>query len=266
MKHYPKIPKGQTPKDVCSEVAPIIIHTVDQSQDVIPDHSQLTELDKPNQHPIEAIIGLKEELERLNNKEVIVEEIDPTVPEWAKQPEKPKYTAEEVGALAADTKIPTKLEELEEDDEHLTVSITEKKKWNSGTGTGGGFSGDYNDLLNKPTIPTKLSELESDDEHLTVSVAEKEQWNQTGGSFSSDYNDLINKPQIPTTLAELEIDDEHQTVTAAEKIEWSNKISSQQNVEDADKIFTIDIDGKVILKTLAEINSGLTWGMLVGKS
>ena len=86
MRHYPRIPEGQTPKDVCSEVAPIIIHTVDQSQDVIPDHSQLTELDKPNQHPIEAIIGLKEELERLNNKEVIVEETDPTVPEWATQP------------------------------------------------------------------------------------------------------------------------------------------------------------------------------------
>ena len=32
-----------------------------------------------------------------------VEETDPTVPEWAKQKEKPKYTADEVGALSADT-------------------------------------------------------------------------------------------------------------------------------------------------------------------
>lgn len=31
------------------------------------------------------------------------EETDPTVPDWAKQPEKPGYTASEVGALAADT-------------------------------------------------------------------------------------------------------------------------------------------------------------------
>lgn len=30
-----------------------------------------------------------------------IEETDPTVPDWAKQPEKPKYTAEEVGALDA---------------------------------------------------------------------------------------------------------------------------------------------------------------------
>ena len=49
-------------------------------------------------------------------------------------------------------------------------------------------------------------------------------------------------------------------------MEWNNKISIQQNVEDAEKIFTIDVDGKTILKTLAEINSGLTWGMLAGKS
>lgn len=33
-------------------------------------------------------------------------ETDPTVPEWAKQPEKPKYTAAEVGALPADAPIP----------------------------------------------------------------------------------------------------------------------------------------------------------------
>lgn len=34
------------------------------------------------------------------------EETDPTVPDWAKQPEKPTYTAQEVGALPADTEIP----------------------------------------------------------------------------------------------------------------------------------------------------------------
>lgn len=34
-------------------------------------------------------------------------ETDPTVPAWAKQPDKPTYTASEVGALSADTVIPT---------------------------------------------------------------------------------------------------------------------------------------------------------------
>lgn len=36
----------------------------------------------------------------------IEEETDPTVPEWAKAKEKPKYTAEEVGAIPKDTPIP----------------------------------------------------------------------------------------------------------------------------------------------------------------
>lgn len=37
---------------------------------------------------------------------VVMEESDPTVPEWAKQEKKPEYTAEEVGAIPKDTPIP----------------------------------------------------------------------------------------------------------------------------------------------------------------
>jgi hypothetical protein len=50
----------------------------------------------------------------------ILEEKDPTVPEWAKQPQKPEYTADEVGALPVDTSIPTKVSELENDKKYLT--------------------------------------------------------------------------------------------------------------------------------------------------
>lgn len=42
-------------------------------------------------------------------------ETDPTVPEWAKNPDKPDYTASEVGALPEDTFIPDKVSELEND-------------------------------------------------------------------------------------------------------------------------------------------------------
>jgi hypothetical protein len=52
-------------------------------------------------------------------------EVDPTVPTWAKQPNKPTYTAEEVGALPSDTPL---------------------------------FSGSYNDLTDKPTIPSQVTE------------------------------------------------------------------------------------------------------------
>ena len=53
-------------------------------------------------------------------KENPLKETDPTVPDWAKEPQKPTYTAEEVGALPADTNIPTKTSELENDSGYLT--------------------------------------------------------------------------------------------------------------------------------------------------
>lgn len=79
-----------------------------------------------------------------------IEETDPTVPEWAKEEEKPTYTAEEVGALPSTTVIPSKLSELTADDEHGTVTKEEKQVWNNKSD----FSGNYEDLQGKPTIPT----------------------------------------------------------------------------------------------------------------
>lgn len=57
----------------------------------------------------------------------LTQETDPTVPNWAKQPSKPTYTAREVGALPSDTPL---------------------------------FSGSYNDLTDKPTIPD--AQIQSD--------------------------------------------------------------------------------------------------------
>ena len=65
------------------------------------------------------------------------QESDPTVPSWAKEPTKPTYTAQEVGALPADTPL---------------------------------FSGSYNDLNDKPTIPTvptNVSAFTNDAGYLT---------------------------------------------------------------------------------------------------
>ena len=47
-------------------------------------------------------------------------ETDPTVPSWAKQPTKPTYTAQEVGALPANTDIPTKTSDLDNDSGFVT--------------------------------------------------------------------------------------------------------------------------------------------------
>lgn len=54
----------------------------------------------------------------------------------------------EIGALKEG--IPSKLSELQEDGMHRTVTDAEKENWNAKSD----FSGNYNDLENKPDIPT----------------------------------------------------------------------------------------------------------------
>lgn len=77
-------------------------------------------------------------------------ETDPTVPAWAKSANKPTYTAAEVGALPSTTVIPTSLSSLSEDTTHRVVTDAEIASWNAKSN----FSGNYNDLSNKPTIPS----------------------------------------------------------------------------------------------------------------
>lgn len=78
-----------------------------------------TEIDILNYGNLEKRLAELEE--KLNN--VSVEETDPTVPDWAKQPNKPKYTAEEVGALSADTEIPS-IEGLATE-EYVNIKVAE---------------------------------------------------------------------------------------------------------------------------------------------
>lgn len=148
-----------------------------------------------------------------------IEETDPTVPAWAKEEEKPTYTAEEVGALPSTTVIPSKLSELTADDEHETVTKEEKQAWDAKSD----FSGEYSDLRGKPElaewvlqsekptytasevgalpdtteIPKKLSELQDDAEHRTVTDTEKQSWNNKS-DFDGNYESLTGKPTIPT--------------------------------------------------------------------
>lgn len=85
------------------------------------DHSQLRNRGLPNQHPIAAIAGLDAALaskQPIGN--YLTQESDPTVPAWAKAPNKPQYTAKEVGALSNDTKIPAKTSELTNDSGYIT--------------------------------------------------------------------------------------------------------------------------------------------------
>lgn len=72
------------------------------------DHAKLKNRDAADQHPMSAITGLEGALAgKQPTGDYLTEELDPTVPEWAKQPQKPAYTAQEVGALPAATQIPS---------------------------------------------------------------------------------------------------------------------------------------------------------------
>lgn len=108
------------------------------------------------------------------------------------------------------------------------------------------FSGNYNDLTNKPTIPTALSQMTEDTTHRVVTDAEKTTWNNKS-DFSGSYNDLtnkptipaaqvnsdwdassgvaqiLNKPTIPTALSQLTEDTTHRVVTDTEKAAWNGK-------------------------------------------
>ena len=70
--------------------------------------------------------------------------------------------------------------------------------WTEIVGGGGDFSGDYNDLTNKPDIPDKTSDLTNDSGFITAS--------DVPPGFSGDYDDLTNTPDIPSKTSELDND------------------------------------------------------------
>ncbi len=107
--------------------------------------------------------------------------------------------------------IPTKTSELENDSGFLTEhqplkTINGESLVGTGNITIEGFSGDYNDLLNKPVIPTKTSELTNDSgyltEHQPLKTINGESLVGTGNieisGFSGSYNDLTDKPNLST--------------------------------------------------------------------
>lgn len=63
----------------------------------------------------------------------------------------------------ANVSVPTALNDLSDDSTHRLVTDVEKTTWNNKSN----FSGNYNDLTNKPTIPTKVSDLTNDSGYLT---------------------------------------------------------------------------------------------------
>ena len=124
--------------------------------------------------------------------------------------------------------IPTKISELTNDSSFATTSQLNtglnKKANTSHTHVYSdildapvSFSGNYEDLINKPTIPTKVSDLENDENFATTSQLNSglntkansththsyTELEDTPTLFSGNYNDLLNKPKIPTVVSDL---------------------------------------------------------------
>lgn len=90
------------------------------------------------------------------------------------------------------------------------ITQTNINNWNNKSD----FSGNYNDLTNKPAIPTKVSDLNNDSNFLTtetdpvfsaspaagITSNNITSWNNKS-DFSGNYNDLTNKPVLDTALS-----------------------------------------------------------------
>lgn len=165
--------------------------------------------------------------------------------DWAKQPEKPTYTHDEVGALSSSTHIPSTLEEMTDDQNHRTVSDTEKETWNNKSE----FSGEYSDLKNIPEIKQLTDELKAKYDAASDIAAKNKsdittklnksgytahQWLQTDENGNivagekptytpSEVSALPDTTHIPSTLAEMTEDDKHKIITSAEREKWNAK-------------------------------------------
>lgn len=162
----------------------------------------------------------------------ITQETDPTVSEWAKQPTKPSYTADEVGALPVGTKIPTKTSDLTNDSGYLT-QIPEEYVTETELGQKGYVIED--DIPEKLPSPGTLTFTGAVNDTYDGSVDKTINIPTGGGEGgTSDYNALANRPK----LNGVEI--------AGNKTSTDYKIvSSEQGIENNGKFLGVGVDGNV---------------------
>ena len=182
----------------------------------------------------------------------VTEETDPTVSEWAKQPTKPSYTADEVGALPVGTKIPTKTSDLTNDSGYLT-QIPEEYVTETELGQKGYvIEDDIPEKLPSPGILTFTGAVNdtydgSADKTINIPTG--------GGGGTSDYNALTSKPQINgvelsgnKTSDDLGISgmtEEQEEQLNQNTQDIQGKVSKDQGTLNAGKVLGIGADGMV---------------------
>lgn len=158
--------------------------------------------------------------EELTQKGYLTEETDPTVPDWAKAPEKPSYTAEEVGAdeqgsastALANAKAyvdqtvanlidgaPETLNTLKEISDALAESEEAVEAINTAIGNKQDKTGDSLNNTVTFTQATTRENIKSTETHSTL-FGKISKWfsDLKTVAFSGSYEDLTDKPTIPT--------------------------------------------------------------------
>lgn len=87
----------------------------------------------------------------------VMVEVDPTVPNWAKQPTKPSYTASEVGALPTSTFIPNKTTDLTNDAGFVTADTVSSMI-----------------AANKPLTTTQYAKIDKMDSYVVYDITEED--------------------------------------------------------------------------------------------
>lgn len=163
----------------------------------------------------------------------ITEETDPTVPLWAKQPTKPSYTANEVGALPVGTKIPAKTSDLTNDSGYLT-QIPEEYVTETELGQKGYITED--DIPEKLPSPGTLTFTGAVNDTYDGSTDKTINIPTGGGEGgTSDYNALANKPKLNG------VEIVGNKTSADYKI-----VSSEQGAENNGKFLGVGADGNVV--------------------
>lgn len=135
-----------------------------------------------------------------------ITETDPTVPSWAKEPTKPSYTATEVGALPADTPIPSKVSDLENDLGFLTNEVDPTvPQWAKQQNKPSYTAQEVGALPADTAIPSKVSDLENDLHFLTAETDPTvPAWAKAENKPSYSFSEIGSKP---SSLSGYGIDD-----------------------------------------------------------
>lgn len=165
--------------------------------------------------------------EWVQEQDYLKEETDPNIHEWAKAPNKPSYTAQEVGALPASTQIPSKTSQLQNDSgfltEHQSLDGYATESWVEGKGylthetdpsvpswakqpTKPSYTasevGALPDTTPIPVVPTNVSAFTNDAGYLTSHQSldgyATEQWVGQQG-YLTEHQDISGKLDVDAT-------------------------------------------------------------------